>query len=63
MADGITKNGPQDRSIINLVKRREADYRTRIFGASEAALEQAVEAVGSVADAVEKFFKDHPGAR
>jgi hypothetical protein len=59
MADDKTKKGEPDRSRINLSERYEIDYWTNKFGVTEAALEAAVKAVGSSAEAVEKHLKKH----
>jgi hypothetical protein len=63
MADDPTKKGPQDRSRINLSEAYEIRYWTDKFRVTEGALEQAVKTVGSSAEAVEQFFKEHPRAR
>jgi hypothetical protein len=63
MPDDKTKKGAPDRSRINLSEPYEVRYWTEKFRVTEGALEQAVKAVGSSAEAVEQFFKSHPKAR
>jgi Protein of unknown function (DUF3606) len=63
MADSGDKKAFHARTRINLSQHDEVYYWTRRLGVSEGALEQAVKVVGSDADAVEQFFKDHPAAR
>ncbi|MCU1724523.1 DUF3606 domain-containing protein [Pseudomonas sp. 5P_5.1_Bac1] len=54
MADDLTNRGPQDRSRINLSESWEVQYWTKKFGVTEQQLRDAVKAVGSGADAVQK---------
>ncbi|OLS59236.1 MULTISPECIES: DUF3606 domain-containing protein [Pseudomonas putida group] len=54
MADDLTNRGPQDRSRINLSESWEVQYWTKKFGVTEQQLRDAVKAVGSSADAVQK---------
>lgn len=56
MADNKTLRGPQDRSRIALGEDYEVAYWTERFGVSRERLEQAVEAVGNSAEAVEQHF-------
>jgi hypothetical protein len=57
MADDKTLRGPQDRSRIALGEDYEVDYWAGKFGVSRERLQQAVEAVGNSADAVEQYLK------
>jgi hypothetical protein len=54
MADDTRLRGPQDRSRIALGEDYEVAYWTERFGVSRERLEQAVEAVGNSAEAVEQ---------
>ena len=54
MADDLTNRGPQDRSRINLSESWEVQYWTKKFGVTEQQLRDAVKAVGSSADAVQR---------
>lgn len=54
MADDLTNRGPQDRSRINLSESWEVQYWTKKFGVTEQQLRDAVNSVGSSADAVQK---------
>lgn len=54
MADDLTNRGPQDRSRINLSESWEVQYWTKKFGVTEQQLRDAVKAVGSSVDAVQK---------
>ncbi len=54
MADDLTNRGPQDRSRINLSESWEVQYWTKKFGVTEQQLRDAVKAVGSSAEAVQK---------
>jgi len=54
MADDLTNRGPQDRSRINLSESWEVQYWTKKFSVTEKQLRDAVQAVGSSADAVQK---------
>jgi hypothetical protein len=57
MADDKSKQGPQDRSRINVNERYELDYWSKKFGVSEDELKRAVDKVGAMADDVEKELK------
>jgi len=57
MADDKTLRGPQDRSRIALGEDYEVDYWTGKFGVSRERLQQAVDAVGNSAAAVEQYLK------
>jgi hypothetical protein len=57
MADDKSKQGPQDRSRINVNERYELDYWSKKFGVSEDDLKRAVDKVGAMADDVEKELK------
>jgi len=56
MSDDKTKRGPQDSSRIAMGEDYEVDYWTTKFGVSRDRLQQAVDAVGNGADAVEKHL-------
>jgi len=57
MADDKTLRSPQDRSRIALGEDYEVRYWSEKFGVSKDRLEEAVKAVGSSADAVERHLK------
>jgi len=57
MADDKKDRGPQDRSRVAMGEDYEVDYWTGKFGVSRERLQQAVEAVGNSADAVEQYLK------
>ncbi|HKZ11454.1 MAG TPA: DUF3606 domain-containing protein [Rhodanobacteraceae bacterium] len=57
MADDKSKQGPQDRSRINVNERYELDYWSKKFGVSEDELKRAVGKVGVMADDVERELK------
>ena len=57
MADDKTQRGPQDRSRIAMNEDYEVDYWTGKFGVSRDKLQEAVNAVGNGADAVEQYLK------
>ena len=57
MADDKTNRGPQDRTRIAMGENYEVDYWTGKFGVSRERLQQAVDAVGNSADAVERHLK------
>jgi hypothetical protein len=57
MADDRSKQGPQDRSRINVQERYELDYWSDKFGVSEEELKRAVAKVGVTADDVERELK------
>lgn len=57
MADDKTLRSPQDRSRIALGEDYEVRYWTAKFGVSQEQLQEAVNAVGNGADAVEAYFK------
>jgi hypothetical protein len=57
MADNKTLRGPQDSSRIAMGEDYEVAYWTDKFGVSQDKLQQAVDAVGNSADAVEKHLK------
>lgn len=56
MADDTRLRGPQDRSRIALGEDYEVAYWTERLGVSRESLEQAVEAVGNSAEAVEQHL-------
>lgn len=57
MADDKTNRGPQDRTRIAMGEDYEVDYWTGKFGVSRERLQQAVDAAGNSADAVERHLK------
>ena len=57
MADDKTNRGPQDRTRIAMGEDYEVDYWTGKFGVSRERLQQAVDAVGTSAEAVERHLK------
>ena len=57
MADDKTKRAPQDSSRIAMGEDYEVDYWTNKFGVSRETLQQAVNAVGNSAAAVEEQLK------
>jgi hypothetical protein len=60
MADDKTKQGPQDRSRINVNERYELDYWSKKYGVSHDELKRAVSKVGVKAEDVEKELKKRP---
>lgn len=54
MADDKTNTGEPDRSRINMSEPYEVSYWREKFGVSRERLQQAVDKVGSSADAVER---------
>lgn len=59
MSDDKNNRGPQDRSRINTSEDYEFDYWTAKFGVSRDELRNAVDQVGSSADAVEEYLKNN----
>ncbi len=59
MADDKSKQGPQDRSRINVNERYELDYWSNMFGVTPKDLKRAVEKVGVNAKDVERELKSH----
>lgn len=57
MSDDKTSRGPQDATRIALGQNYEAEYWSDKFGVTRHELEQAVRAVGSSADSVERHLK------
>lgn len=57
MADDKTARAPQDSSRIATQEDYEVRYWTNKFGVSREKLQQAVDAVGHGADAVEQYLK------
>ncbi|MDP5280084.1 DUF3606 domain-containing protein [Sphingomonas sp. DG1-23] len=57
MADDKTLRSPQDRSRVAMGEDYEVRYWTERFGVSRERLQEAVDAVGSGADAIEAYFK------
>ena len=58
MTDDTTNRGPQDRARIAMGEDYEVEYWTKRFGVTRARLQEAVDAVGNSADAVEHYFRD-----
>jgi hypothetical protein len=58
MADSKALRSPQDSSRIAMGEDYEVEYWTKKFGVSRDELQQAVDAVGNSASAVEKHLKD-----
>jgi len=54
MSDDKMKRGPQDGQRINMNEDYEVRYWTKKLGVSEEELQRAVDAVGPMADAVQK---------
>lgn len=59
MSDDKNNRGSQDRSRINTSEDYELDYWTAKFGVSRDELRNAVDQVGSSADAVEEYLKNN----
>ncbi len=57
MADDKTLRSPQDSSRIAMSEDYEVEYWTKKFGVSRDKLQQAVDAAGNSASAVEKYLK------
>lgn len=57
MTDDKTLRAPQDSSRIAMGEDYEVGYWTHRFGVSRDRLQQAVDAVGNSADAVERHLK------
>ena len=57
MADDKTLRSPQDRSRVAMGEDYEVRYWTERFGVSRERLQEAVDAVGNGADAIEANFK------
>jgi hypothetical protein len=57
MADDKTLRAPQDSARIAMGEDYEVAYWTRKFGVSRERLQQAVDAVGNGAAAVEQYLK------
>jgi hypothetical protein len=57
MADDKNLRAPQDSARIAMGEDYEVDYWTGKFGVSKERLQQAVDAVGNSADAVERHLK------
>ncbi|MBE9462661.1 DUF3606 domain-containing protein [Dyadobacter subterraneus] len=57
MADDKTKIGPADSSRININENYEVAYWTEALGISKGKLNEAVEAVGTSAQAVREYLE------
>jgi hypothetical protein len=58
MVDDKTLRSPQDSSRIAMGEDYEVEYWTKKFGVSRDRLQQAVDAVGNGANAVEQYLRD-----
>jgi hypothetical protein len=56
MADDKTLRGPQDSSRVAMGEEYEVSYWTDKFGVSRERLQEAVDAVGNSADAVQAYL-------
>jgi hypothetical protein len=57
MSDDLNKRGQQDRIRINVHEEHEVRYWTKELNATPEQLEQAVKAVGVMAEDVRKYLK------
>lgn len=57
MADDPNNRGPQDRARVSMEQDHEVRYWTEKFGVSQRQLQEAVDAVGNSADAVENYLR------
>ncbi len=57
MPDDLTKRRPQDASRINIHEPYEVRWWTHEFGCTERQLKEAVNEVGTSANAVRKYLK------
>lgn len=57
MSDDKNDRGPQDASRVAMGEEYEVAYWTKRFGVSRERLQQAVDAAGNGADAVEQYLK------
>lgn len=57
MSDDTKDRGTRDRSSIAMEEDYEVVYWTEKFGLTRERLQEAVDAVGNSADAVEKYLK------
>lgn len=57
MSDDLEKKIPQDATKVNVNETWELDYWSKKFGVTEERLKEAVKAVGTSADAVEKYLR------
>ena len=57
MSDDKNNRGPQDRSRVAMEEDYEVEYWTGKFGVSRDRLQQAIDAVGNGADAVERYLQ------
>lgn len=57
MSDNTSLRGPQDRSRISMSEDYEVEYWTGKFGVTREALQEAVDAVGNSAAAVEEYLR------
>jgi hypothetical protein len=56
MSDDTNNRGPQDRSRVAIGQDHEVRYWSEKFGVSERQLQDAVDAVGESAEAVENYL-------
>ena len=57
MADNLKQRGGQDRTQIDVGQEHEPRHRSARFGVSNERLKQAVEAVGTQTDKVERHLR------
>lgn len=57
MSDDKNDRGPQDSSRVAMGEDYEVSYWTRRFGVSRERLQEAVDAAGNGAEAVEQYLK------
>lgn len=57
MSDNTSLRGAQDRSRVSMSEAYEVEYWTGKFGVTRDALQEAVDAVGSSAVAVEEYLR------
>lgn len=58
MSDDRSLRGPQDSSRVAMTEDYEVEYWTKKFGVSRQRLQDAVDAVGHGAAAVEEYLRD-----
>lgn len=56
MPDNTNDRGPQDRSRVSMEEDYEVRYWTNKFSVTQDRLQQAVDAVGNSADAIEQYL-------
>lgn len=58
MSDDRSLRGPQDSSKVSMTENYEVEYWTKKFDCSRQRLQDAVDAVGHGAAAVEEYLRD-----